>query len=135
MRGVACGHCITPDTKDWTWVLQRPCPECGFDTQGFPVEAVPGMIMANVAAWQPTPVTVPSGPVWKVPLDRSRSTSGLPNGSATTATRPTGMSSGPETTAVDLPQQRVHRQAGLSPRSGRPCAGSVLTRLCAAMTR
>ena len=31
---------ITPDTKDWTWVLQRPCPECGFNTQGFPVEAV-----------------------------------------------------------------------------------------------
>jgi hypothetical protein len=20
----------TPDTKDWTWVLERPCPECGF---------------------------------------------------------------------------------------------------------
>src|SRR5665647_1019250 len=20
---------IEPDTKDWTWVLQRPCPECG----------------------------------------------------------------------------------------------------------
>lgn len=19
------------DTKDWTWVLERPCPECGFD--------------------------------------------------------------------------------------------------------
>jgi len=37
--------------------------------------------------------------------------------------------------AVDLPQQRVHRQAGFSPRSGRPCAGSTLTRLCAAMTR
>ena len=43
---------ITPDTKDWTWVLQRPCPECGFDTMGFPAEAVPGMIMANAAAWQ-----------------------------------------------------------------------------------
>ena len=43
---------ITPDTKDWTWVLERPCPECGFDTQGFAVEAVPGMIMANTAAWQ-----------------------------------------------------------------------------------
>ena len=26
-------------------------------------------------------------------------------------------------------------QAGFSPRSGRPCAGSTLTRLCAAMTR
>lgn len=22
---------IVPDTKDWTWVLQRPCQECGFD--------------------------------------------------------------------------------------------------------
>ena len=43
---------ITPDTKDWTWVLQRPCPECGFDTMGFPADAVPGMIMANAAAWQ-----------------------------------------------------------------------------------
>ena len=43
---------ITPDTKDWTWVLERPCPECGFDTQGFPVEAVSGMIMANTASWQ-----------------------------------------------------------------------------------
>src|SRR6478752_4167395 len=42
---------IIPDTKDWTWVLQRPCPECGFDTRGFPVKAVPGMIMANAAAW------------------------------------------------------------------------------------
>ncbi len=43
---------ITPDTKDWTWVLQRPCPECGFDTRAFPVTAVPGMIMANAAAWR-----------------------------------------------------------------------------------
>ena len=42
---------IVPDTKDWTWVLERPCPECGFDTSGFAVEAVPGMIMANAAAW------------------------------------------------------------------------------------
>jgi hypothetical protein len=22
---------LTPDTKDWTWVLERPCAECGFD--------------------------------------------------------------------------------------------------------
>jgi hypothetical protein len=22
---------IEPDTKDWTWVLQRPCPECGLE--------------------------------------------------------------------------------------------------------
>ena len=25
---------IEPDTKDWTWVLERPCPECGFDAGG-----------------------------------------------------------------------------------------------------
>ena len=43
---------IIPDTKDWTWVLRQPCPECGFDTQGFPREAVPEMIMANAEAWQ-----------------------------------------------------------------------------------
>lgn len=22
---------INPDTKDWTWVLEHPCPQCGFD--------------------------------------------------------------------------------------------------------
>lgn len=43
---------IEPDTKDWTWVLQRPCPECGLDTRGFPRDGVSGMIRANAAAWQ-----------------------------------------------------------------------------------
>ncbi|HEY5013683.1 MAG TPA: DinB family protein, partial [Acidimicrobiia bacterium] len=31
---------ITPDTKDWTWVLERPCPECGFDASAFAREQV-----------------------------------------------------------------------------------------------
>ena len=22
---------IAPDTKDWTWVLEQPCAECGFE--------------------------------------------------------------------------------------------------------
>jgi hypothetical protein len=43
---------IEPDTKDWTWVLRRPCPECGLDTRRFPREEVGGMIRANAAAWQ-----------------------------------------------------------------------------------
>jgi DinB superfamily len=42
---------IVPDTKDWTWVLDRPCPECGLDTQSFAREAIAGMIRANAAAW------------------------------------------------------------------------------------
>ena len=24
------------DTKNWTWVLERPCPECGFEAGSFP---------------------------------------------------------------------------------------------------
>ena len=24
---------IPPDTKDWTWVLEEACPECGFDSR------------------------------------------------------------------------------------------------------
>ena len=27
---------IVPDDKDWTWVLERPCPECGFDAATVP---------------------------------------------------------------------------------------------------
>lgn len=27
----------TPDDKDWTWVLERPCPECGFDAAALPL--------------------------------------------------------------------------------------------------
>jgi DinB superfamily len=43
---------ITPDTKSWTWVLERPCPECGFDASGFERELVGSMILANAASWQ-----------------------------------------------------------------------------------
>ena len=42
---------ITPDTKDWTWVLQRPCDECRFDTQSFPREHVPNLVRENAASW------------------------------------------------------------------------------------
>jgi hypothetical protein len=42
---------ITPDTKDWTWVLERPCPECAFDARAFDRELVGAMILTNAAAW------------------------------------------------------------------------------------
>jgi hypothetical protein len=42
---------IVPDAKDWTWELQRPCPECGLDTQSFPRDAVARMTRANAASW------------------------------------------------------------------------------------
>lgn len=43
---------ITPDTKDWTWVLERPCPECGFDTRSVRRDAIPAMIRDNAADWE-----------------------------------------------------------------------------------
>ena len=42
---------ITPDTKDWTWVLEKTCPECGFDVTSFPREQVGSLIRSNVAEW------------------------------------------------------------------------------------
>lgn len=42
---------LQPDDKDWTWVLDRPCLECGFDAHACPAQAVPGLIRENVTAW------------------------------------------------------------------------------------
>jgi hypothetical protein len=42
---------ITPDTKDWTWVLERPCPECGFDAATLGYDEVPDLVRQNAAAW------------------------------------------------------------------------------------
>ena len=46
---------IVPDEKDWTWVLERPCPDCGFDARACDVasdvDGVGTLIRANAAAW------------------------------------------------------------------------------------
>jgi hypothetical protein len=42
---------ITPDTKDWTWVLERPCPECGFDPSAQDIEALPTLIHDTATTW------------------------------------------------------------------------------------
>jgi hypothetical protein len=42
---------IAPDTKDWTWVLERPCPQCGFDASTFPAREVPDRIRADLPGW------------------------------------------------------------------------------------
>jgi hypothetical protein len=43
---------ITPDAKNWTWVLERRCPECGFEAANVPRERVAQMIRENAAAWR-----------------------------------------------------------------------------------
>jgi hypothetical protein len=35
------GVSIPPDTKDWTWVLEARCPECGLDTREIGLADVP----------------------------------------------------------------------------------------------
>lgn len=42
---------IEPDSKDWTWVLERPCPECGLDTRAIDPAAVAGMVRSTAADW------------------------------------------------------------------------------------
>ncbi|GAB3888448.1 DinB family protein [Terrabacter terrigena] len=34
----------TPDDSDWTWVLTRPCSDCGFDAQGVDVADAPALL-------------------------------------------------------------------------------------------
>lgn len=42
---------ITPDMKDWTWVLSRPCPECGFEAGTCAPEEVAGLVRENAGTW------------------------------------------------------------------------------------
>ena len=56
---VAPGHppyraamAISPDTKDWTWVLTRPCDECGVDASAIHLERIGDVLRAMVPAWE-----------------------------------------------------------------------------------
>jgi len=42
---------IEPDTKDWTWVLQHPCSECGFDSAALHRERIGEQVRANALVW------------------------------------------------------------------------------------
>lgn len=42
---------IVPDSKDWTWVLTRACPECGFDTATVRRDEIGALVRANATAW------------------------------------------------------------------------------------
>ena len=59
---------IVPDDKDWTWVLERPCPECGFDAAAVPPASVAALLRANAAAWEQV-LGQPDGEVRRRPAD------------------------------------------------------------------
>ena len=41
-----------PDDKNWTWVLERPCGECGFVAETFNPADAPALLVANGARWR-----------------------------------------------------------------------------------
>lgn len=41
-----------PDTKDWTWVLERPCPECGLDASAVAPEDVAAALRDTIPTWR-----------------------------------------------------------------------------------
>jgi hypothetical protein len=42
---------IEPETKSWTWVLERPCDECGFDSRSFPRAEIAARCREAAAPW------------------------------------------------------------------------------------
>lgn len=42
---------VPADTKDWTWVLDRRCDECGFDPAVVEPDSLAGRIAATLAGW------------------------------------------------------------------------------------
>ena len=42
---------IIPDSKNWTWVLDEPCPECGYDAARVDAGEVGAETRRNVEAW------------------------------------------------------------------------------------
>ena len=44
---------ITPDSKDWTWVLRERCTECGYDSTALATADIPAAVRENTAAWRP----------------------------------------------------------------------------------
>lgn len=62
-----------PDDKDWTWVLQRPCPDCGLDAGAIAPGDLADAIRQATLPWahvlrRPDVVTRPAPQVWS-PLE------------------------------------------------------------------
>ena len=72
MTGHGTGE-LVPDSKDWTWVLERRCPECGLDAGSVEPGDVGPRLRSSAAAWpavlaRPDVRDRPSVAVWS-PLE------------------------------------------------------------------
>jgi hypothetical protein len=64
---------MQPETKDWTWVLERPCGECGVDVSRWSLAQVPATLHDSAMAWggllsAPDAAARPDEDVWS-PLE------------------------------------------------------------------
>jgi hypothetical protein len=64
---------IVPDTKDWTWTLQRPCPDCGFDARTVAAADIAPTTLTSTSPWtavlrRPDATRRPEPAVWS-PLE------------------------------------------------------------------
>lgn len=62
-----------PDDKDWTWVLDRPCPDCGFDAIAVELDEVPSTLFGLAGRWitvlqRPDVAVRPTESIWS-PLE------------------------------------------------------------------
>lgn len=60
-----------PDDKDWTWVLDRPCGECGFDAASVAREELGPLLVETAPSYMlalagPGATSRPSPQVWSV---------------------------------------------------------------------
>jgi hypothetical protein len=42
---------IPPDDKDWTWVIETPCPACGFDPHAVTPPTTGSAVRASASTW------------------------------------------------------------------------------------
>jgi hypothetical protein len=64
---------IVPDEKDWTWTLERTCPDCGFDARAVEGAEIASLVTAYTAPWtdvlaRADPATRPDPTTWS-PLE------------------------------------------------------------------
>ena len=43
---------IVPDDKNWTWVLERPCPDCAFDSQQVVPRGIGAQLRDIATQWE-----------------------------------------------------------------------------------
>ncbi len=139
---------IEPDTKDWTWVLSEPCPECGFDPAAVAAADLADLIRENTRGWHgaldgPDAAVRPVPTVWS-PLEYAchvrdvhrlfaeRLTLMLTHDDPqfanwdqdVTAIESRYAEQDPATVAVELVEAAAEVAADLRPRRGRPVAAA-----------